>query len=105
MSARDYYYASSSRRITGRLLNNGAPWDLTGATASVIFRDPAGAETEVTATVTDEAEGTVQASLPVDFFDPDEDLGNWTMCFRVVIAADSVDARSGPFPVYVRRSP
>lgn len=106
MAARDFYYANSSRRIRARLLNDSDDWDLTGATVSLIFRDPAGAETEVEATIdTPATAGRITASLPVDFFDPSTDLGNWTVCFRVVIAADSVDARSGPFPVYVRRSP
>lgn len=84
----------------------GAPWNLTGATVTVTFRNPLGTEITRTATVTDAVAGRVQYVTAITDLvrvlttRPQE---RWSYAWRIRVGA--YDEWSLPIYFYLYRTP
>ena len=79
---------------------DGAVWDITGATVTMILRKDDGTESTKSATVTDGPAGVaVYTGLTTDL----TEVGGWRRTWRVVLGA--IDIKYLPIPFSVQASP
>lgn len=82
----------------------GETWDLTGATVTILFRSPAGVQTEKTATILDAAAGLARyLTGTTDLVCEARRRERWTFCWRV--RQSPIDERTLPVPFLLVSSP
>lgn len=84
----------------GAITRDGAPWDLTGATVTVLLKAPSGAITTLTATVDDAAGGLAHADNATGDL---SERGTWTRSWKV--EQSGVVLISVPVPFEVVEAP
>lgn len=100
-SYRQTLYQESTYTLEGTFTEDALPYDLTGATVTVILRRPDDTEVTLSASAASPATGGV-AECQIDTTDLDQE-GVWHRCWRVVKGGD--DRRSGPTAFLVTTSP